>query len=239
MNISRMILAASAAALLFAGHAYAADAVVAVDDTPTTYNWSGLYVLGNVGYGSGHSDYEHQNVNNFGGTGGTYENSGNGFEGGGAVGYNLAFTNGFVVGIEGAVRTGANLDDGGEFEIYHNTTFTDPKIVYNVTGKVGYAMGSFLPYAKAGWAGGTIEARQDYHPGGTPTTWSDKKFANGFVIGGGVDYAVTDNFFVGAEYNYTQFGKVSFSGVDSFGKETDISGKFREHTFLVHAGYKF
>jgi outer membrane immunogenic protein len=237
MKISGLL---AGAVLLMAGHAYAADAVVSEPPVVAqTYNWSGLYVLGTGGYGWGESDHEHQNVNTFGGPGGTYSDSGHSFVGGVGVGYNFAFTNGIVLGVEGQLRSGMKMDDGGEFEIYHNSTTTKSKYVATIAGRLGYAVDSFLPYVKAGWAGADVESTQDYHPGGTPTTWSDSKFMNGFVVGAGVDYAVTDNIFVGVEYNYIDFGKKTFSGLDSNGTLTEISGKLREQTVMARIGMKF
>jgi outer membrane immunogenic protein len=239
MSMRNFGLAMAAMALLSAGHAYAADAVVEQPVVATTYDWSGFYVLGEGGYGWGNSDHEHLNVNTFGGPGGTYSNDGNGFVGGVAVGYNVAFTNGFVVGIEAALRSGQKLDDGGEFEIYNNSTTTKSKYVASVAGRAGYAFGSFLPYVKAGWAGADVESTQNYHPGGTPTTWSDSKFMNGYVVGAGLDYAVTDNIFVGVEYAYMNFGKKTFNGLDSNGTLTQISGNLREQSVMARIGMKF
>lgn len=243
----KTILFSGAVALaLLTGNAFAADAVVIdrsseVPVVQTVHDWSGAYIKGSAGYGWGKSDHEHQNVNTFGGPGGTYGNSGNGFVGGGAVGYNVQLPNKVVLGVEGAIRSGQNMDDGGKWEIYHNSTSTKSRYVTSVTGKVGYAAGRWLPYVKGGWAGANVVSGQDYHPGGgiAPTTWHDGQFLSGYTVGVGVDYAVTDKMFVGLEYDFTDFGKHTFSGNDSNGNPTKISGNLRDHTIMASVGFKF
>jgi outer membrane immunogenic protein len=246
MRYTKSLLAIASILALASTSAVAADAVIenapvpVASDYDQTFNWSGAYIVGLAGYGSSNTDYTHKNVNNFGGPGGTYKNDGDGFIGGIAAGYNFAFDNGFVVGVEGSIRSGTKQDDGGKWEIYHNSTKTDTKFVGTVTGRVGYAFDNWLIYGKAGWAGASIEASQSYHPAGVAaTTWSDKKFANGYVVGAGVDVALTKNIFAGVEYNYSNFGSVSFSGNDSTGKLTKISGKMDDHSVNFRIGFKF
>ncbi|MDD9330812.1 MAG: porin, partial [Bartonella sp.] len=39
----------------------------------------------------------------------------------------------------------------------------------------------------------------------------NSKIVGGYIIGGGLDFAITDNFILRAEYNYSDFGKKDIS----------------------------
>src|SRR5690554_1596999 len=91
----------------------ASDLILDVDSVPeievaSTISWSGLYGVGLLGYGWSNGNLEHQNVNTFGGPGGTYSHSGDDFIFGGAIGYNHQFDNNIVLGIEAGIRSASN-----------------------------------------------------------------------------------------------------------------------------------
>jgi len=105
-------------------------------------------------------------------------------------------------------------------------------------GRAGWAVGGFLPYAFAGVAVGhanvnvaaTIYGEQNPPTGGglcsaaatppcTPYSFSGTAGKNGewlygFTVGGGLDFAVTPNFFLRAEYEYVQFAPISSLIID-------------------------
>lgn len=236
----KSVLLGALMALCWAAPVYAADAVV-VDQPPEAAapspNWSGAYIQGILGYESLKGDFEHQNVNNFGGPGGTYSNDGNGFIGGVAAGYNYEFSNNLVVGAELGIRSGTKADDGGEWAKYNN--YTASKLSYLVTAKavIGYDAGKFMPYVTGGYAGGKVEASQLYTP--QNLTWSDSEFRSGYVVGAGAKVRITDHWFAGVEYNYVDLGKASFGGNDSSGRLTQIDGKFKSNSVFATIGYKF
>ena len=98
-----------------------------------------------------------------------------------------------------------------------------------IRGRVGWILGNFLPYGFAGLAVGraninvtaTVQGEQNPPTGGgacslsnsppcTPFFFSDSVGHNpawlyGFTVGGGLDIALTQHFFVRAEYEFIQF----------------------------------
>lgn len=232
-------------ACIVAGIACAADAII--EDAPVpvvfvddTTNWTGAYIAGVAGYESADATLEHQNINNFGGPGGEYWHDGDGFVGGVEAGYDYQFANNIVLGAAVGIRSGTDIDDGGEWAIYYNGTDSEIEYVLVAKARLGYAVGDFLPYITGGWAGGNVKTSQDYSPPNQPsTTWQDEQFASGYVVGAGLDYRVTEHIFVGVEYNYTDLGEVSFSAADSTGRPTEIDADLDSHSVLAKIGVRF
>jgi outer membrane immunogenic protein len=179
------------AAIMLAGPALAADLprysepAAPAYAPPAAFNWTGFYAGANIGYGWG--DFRTT------GAGVARLNDGNGFGGGVQVGYNMQYDP-LVVGIEGEIGY-ANVTD----------EFAGAKATLgwrgSVTPRVGYAFDRFLPYIKAGFAGGNVEIK-DSVLGGT-----DSATAWGWTAGVGAEYAVTNNVSIRAEYNYTDLGR--------------------------------
>lgn len=84
--------------------------------------------------------------------------------------------------------------------------------------KVGAALGRTLLYG----TGGVAYVRGDN---------SDSKA--GYVVGAGVDYAVTDNMFVGAEYDFNHFSNVDSDMVPGVSSDIDV------HEVTARVGWKF
>ncbi len=60
----------------------------------------------------------------------------------------------------------------------------------------------------------------------------EKKTMVGYTLGGGVDFAMTDNVIVRAEYRYSDFGKKKF-GYDK------VEMSYKTNDFRVGVAYKF
>jgi outer membrane immunogenic protein len=83
--------------------------------------------------------------------------------------------------------------------------------VFRARGRVGYAMGSFLPFVAGGVS--VTKATLDLsvsspnfpHPGMTIYTVGASRTLPGFNIGAGVDWAVTQNIILRAEYIYDRY----------------------------------
>jgi outer membrane immunogenic protein len=195
-----LILASTA--MILAAPAFAADlAPRAVEPAapayiaPAAFSWTGFYVGANAGYGfSGKFE-------------GTPADGGDGFTVGGQAGYNYQF-NPIVVGIEGEIDY-ADIKD--RFDGFKG----DLNWRGSVTPRLGFAIDRFMPYIKGGFAFGDVEFSD---PAG-----NDDQVLTGWTVGGGAEYAVTDNVTVRAEYNYTDLGKDSYT--------TPVVGTFK-------AGYK-
>jgi outer membrane immunogenic protein len=208
----KKILIASIAAAAFCG----APAIAA--DMPTkgpvykaapapVFNWTGFYAGIEGGGGWGH---EHWNDNTAPG-GGNLNFKPDGGVFGGQVGYRWQ-ANQFVFGIEG---TGAWADLMSQ--TVASGAFTEKfkvKSLYTVTGQVGWAMDRSLAYVKGGWAGAPTNVFFN-EPG--ILTGSRSQDANGWTIGGGLDYAVSPNWILGVEYDHFNLKYGAFTTPTSIG----------------------
>jgi outer membrane immunogenic protein len=216
MTSSKFIAALAFAAALGVGVASAADlgarpytkAPVYAD---ALYNWSGFYVGGHVGGSSTNQSWTNvANTTAFGdlGPGDGFRQRGTGVFGGGQMGYNWQAGN-YLFGLEGTAsamdnrgtvlnRTfGVELDD--QFSWRSNWMAT-------VTGRIGYAVTNNLFYAKGGYAGVNNQLSVvDANPNPSTGSGSRTQWHNGWTIGAGWEYALTQNWIVGLEYDYSAF----------------------------------
>lgn len=149
------------------------------------FTWTGFYVGANAGYAWG-------NVNADG-----FANIGDidGFIGGGQVGYNYQMGQ-FVLGLEADIQ-GADLSSGDN--LFGARVKTD--YFGTVRARVGFAYDRFLPYITGGWAYGNVKT--DIVGFGS----SDNSHTGGWAVGGGLEYAFTNNLIGGVEYLYVDLGE--------------------------------
>lgn len=217
--------------------ARAADVVV--QEAAPIYNWSGVYVGAQVGYAWGKSPFRNQ-------TGGYVEQTDydpDGFLGGFYVGYNQQLSNNLVLGVDADINF-ANLKGGGNG--YTRDALTAPwiddsvdtsaRMRWNgaVRARVGYAMDRFMPYLAGGVSFG--ELKFDLFDLGGSTIFSEKASMTGWNIGGGVDYSVTDNLILRAEYRYTDFGSKTFHDL---WYEDEAKIKLKTNDIRLGIAYKF
>jgi outer membrane immunogenic protein len=191
MNRLLLSLAAGTAAVALSTSAFAADLPVYQAEpayvAPVAYDWTGLYVGVQGGYGFGDSD-------------GSLEPEG--FLIGGTIGYNQQFDQ-FVAGIEADLAY-SDIDDstgfrgGADFDLDYLAT---------VRGRLGYAWDRTLVFATGGLAFGETDVRVDGQG-------SDSDTAVGYVLGAGVEHAFTDNWSAKVEYNWVDLGDVEAPGGD-------------------------
>jgi opacity protein-like surface antigen len=93
-------------------------------------------------------------------------------------------------------------------------------------GRIGYVFSSFLAYAKVGF-----EGRSKINTFGTAGSLS----RDGILLGGGGDYAITQNVFLRAEYTYNFGSRKKFA--EDGGSTLNIRTPTK--TILIGAGYKF
>ena len=218
--MKKLLLALSLS--LLASSAYAADAIIA--EAAPVFSWTGGYIGLQAGYAWGNG-----NVDQIGGPG-FIDTDPDGFLGGVYGGYNYQMSNNIVIGAELDVVY-ANVDGSGQ-------VFLAPGVPAGVSAteelnwsgaarlRLGYAADRFLPYIAGGVAFGDIDISNDNGPGSFGDTFT------GWTIGVGLDYAMTDNLLLRAEYRYTDFGSESF---EDFGSEVDL--KTNEVRFGI--AYKF
>ena len=192
-----LLASVAALGLVAAGAASAADLpsrkgpVAAPVYMPPAFSWTGFYVGANAGYGWG-------NVNANG-----WANVGDldGFVGGGQVGYNYQMGQ-FVVGLEADLQA-ADLSSG------NNLGLINVKTDYfgTVRARVGVAFDRFMPYITGGWAYGNVKTSI---PGIGFS--SDRSHTGGYAVGGGLEYAFTNNIIAGVEYLYVDLGEKNILG---------------------------
>jgi outer membrane immunogenic protein len=193
--INKLLLSTVALAAL-AGTAYAADLPsrqappVYVPPPLPVFTWTGIYIGGQVGYEFG------KDSNGFG-----QSSSTNGVIGGAHIGYNYQFpASNFVVGLEGDVEgSGAKATTA----YLAGPSYYNESIQGSVRGRLGYAVDRALFYATGGAAFGSIQNNY-FGAAGSEDSLSHTRV--GYTVGGGVEYAIDNNWSIRAEYRYTDFG---------------------------------
>lgn len=118
-----------------------------------------------------------------------------GFVIGGYAGYNVQFDNSpIVVGIE----TDFNYAD---IDGKKNGTKVSSDFNGATRARIGYAFDRFLVYGAGGLAYSDRELK---------IVGKDSKTAVGYTVGGGIEYAATDNVSVRAEYRFSDYGRDTF-----------------------------
>ncbi|MFZ3307801.1 MAG: outer membrane protein [Xanthobacteraceae bacterium] len=169
--------------------------VAPVAYAPPVYNWSGFYIGGHIGGGFENSSW----TDPFGGANNTFNNSG--FLGGAQIGVNTQF-NWLVVGLEGDFSWTSDIKGSGTDSIGDAIT-TSPQWTSTVTGRVGAAFDRLLVYGKGGVAFADDKSTfTDFTGAGSTDTMTRV----GWTAGAGLEYALTNNWSVRAEYDYLGFG---------------------------------
>lgn len=237
----RKTLLATVGAFALTGSALAADLPmrapppVYIPPVPI-FSWTGIYVGGQVGYGWGT-----QKANLALPDGSILYNSysAEGVIGGAHVGYNYQI-NQWVLGLEGSVdgtsisksftpATETRFFPGGGV----SGTSSSP-VQGSIRGRVGIAWDRALIYATGGAAFGGFNASYS-----TPLGYSSLSSTRvGWTVGGGIEYAVTNNWSVRAEYRYSDFGSYT-NFPASFGLPIAVSRHFTQNQVQVGFSYKF
>ncbi len=237
------ILLSTVALGALAGTAFAADLpsrrrppVYIAPPALPVFTWTGLYVGGQVGYEFGHSNALASSRTGLGLAAAGV--SPNGVVGGAHVGYNfstqsLGFGNfgnfggfgggGLVLGVEGDVD-GSNYKSN--YLIGAIGDASRQNIQGSVRGRLGVAFDRVLVYGTGGVAFGDLS--NTYAFNGLNASLSHTRV--GYTVGGGVEYAISNNWSLRGEYRYTDFGSFSDSigGVNVRHHETDnrVQGGF-------------
>lgn len=204
------------------------------------YDWSGLYLGAQTGYGWGSKNWLSLTPDR------SYDVSG--WLGGGQIGFN-AQTGRVVLGVE-AEGLWTNIDGDSTFDIFTTSLALSSRVrwIGMVTGRVGFAhWDRWLPYLKAGVA--FAEERHDQtniSPGFSVSTVSapGKQFRDGWVVGGGAEYAFAGNWSARIEYNYIDFGKrtdqvIAIQNVGGVLQNVGLTPEIRQHLQLVKFGLNY
>ena len=242
--MKKFLLAATALTAL-AGPALAADLAVRAPapyaPAPAAYvpafTWTGFYVGANAG-GAVSSDITSTTVFDPSVGGGVDKASvrAGGFAVGGTLGYNYQIYQNFVIGVEGDIGYAdiqAKSTTSG-FGFSSTDRIGVDGYLGTIRGRIGYAMGQWLFYGTGGYAfadGRAVSTATS--PFGTVSS-SASRDLQGYVVGGGVEYAMTPNLSVKGEYLYMDFDKqrvVSPLSVTSVSQDA--------HLLKIGVNYKF
>ena len=105
----------------------------------------------------------------------------------------------------------------------------------SIRGRVGYAFDRALIYATGGIAFGGVSSSLT-----TPTTFDTMPNTRvGWTVGRGLEYAVTDNWSIRAEYRYTDFGRTLMHPTAGANSGSFINRHFVENRVQAGFSYKF
>ena len=206
------------------------------------YNWTGFYIGANLG-GAWASGTLTDNV-----TGASITGNHAGVIGGGTFGYNWQFAPNWVVGIEG-------MFDGTSISKTTSTvngTYAGLPVslqgsantnwLSTVAARIGFAENNWLFYAKGGggWANNTASvtgAVLTNNVGWVGGTLSASNTTAGWLAGVGIEYALTQNWTVKAEYDY--LGLEHYTATTAFAPGDSINVARNINLFTVGVNYKF
>ena len=173
------------------------------------YNWSGFYF--GVHAGGAWSETEWSGPANFYGVN-RFSIEPSGFIGGGHLGVQHQWGN-FVAGVE-VSYDGSTAKDRivGPVPAFPQDTFTTRvNDLLMVVGRVGYAQGNWMVYAKGGYANGDVDVSGLSGAPVAGVTFKDGDRLNGWTVGGGWEWMVRRNVTLGLEYNFVQLNGEHFS----------------------------
>ncbi|MGB6535201.1 MAG: outer membrane protein [Xanthobacteraceae bacterium] len=231
----KRMLFAGAVALVATTPAFAADLIPPPGPPPQApatyvptiapiYNWGGIYVGLNGGYGFGDSNW------------GAPASTGNFDVDGGLFGATLGFNyqvGSFVFGVEGD-GDWTDIKGSAGAAVCPGTCQTSNEWLATLRGRVGYAIDRVLVYGTAGGAGGNIKGTLTT-PVGTVSSDSSEF---GWTAGAGVEFAITENLTAKVEYLFVDLSNGSLScSVAVCGATTSVPVSF--DSSLIRAGLNF
>ena len=168
---------------------------------------------------------------------------------GGHIGLNYQMGS-LVVGAEAQVLSGVRGSENAPFIpfvcgggpcLVRGTVDVQDTVLFK--GRLGMAFDRWLPYVTGGIVSGDIKSRfRDFNFNGGIPVVGDRERHSGWVIGGGIDYALTRNWILGVEYQHIEFDDGLHQGFNNFGGTVAI----RDHlvnadvdTIMARMSYKF
>src|ERR1700724_1297419 len=266
--MSRRILLASAGAMVLAGRAFAADLPSRAPPPvflppPPVFTWTGVYLGGQIGYAWANDPSDvvfsappppppppapppprrpppPPPTASPPSIGNPFGYSPQGVIGGAHIGYNLQIQQ-WVIGLEGSVD-GTSLSRSVFEPVSGFTVGTRSDVQGSIRGRAGIAFDRVLLYATGGVAFASITDNYTDTTGaitGSPGASSSfSKTRVGWTVGGGLEYAVTNNWSLRAEYRYSDFGRYTDFPFTAFTAELEI---VRHHLTenQVQAGFSY
>src|ERR1700739_958524 len=225
----RKLLLGAVACVVFAAPAFAADlpartyTKAPVYRAPEAiYNWTGFYIGGHVGAAfPGNSSLEGSDARFMGGVQG---------------GFDYQFSNNWVLGAEAQYSWLTGNSNNGVLFPGGTLVTANPNQLGSVTGRLGYAFGPTLLYAKGGYAWRGADDIGVSVCGAPAAFTTDAHQRNGWTVGAGLEYMFAPNWSVKGEYQYYNFGSTTFTS----GPAPIVGARFRddEHTVKLGINYR-
>jgi len=238
--MNKFVIVAVTAAALSGAPALAADMAVKAPLSPAPYSWTGFYVGGSLGAAVAMGA-----VNDLSGS--LYDP--------GSIGHDVSL--GAIIGANiGYNFQSGNLVYGVEADISYNTARSDVGI-YNVTpddhlrstsnglgtvrARVGYSFDKALLFVTGGLALSNINVSATGNFGPTDFgTAGVSGWQTGWIVGAGLEYAITRNWTVRVEGDYVDFGSRT-AWTTSSATLTPMGFQFHDQELIARTGvnYKF
>ncbi len=210
----KYIVAAALVALGASGssmEALAADLAVRKAPPPVytpvapAWSWTGFYIGGHAGYGGDRFDYPFE-VTPGPLVAGRFNITSGGFFGGGQAGFNWQFGQ-FVLGVETDIAT-SDIRGRLAFDLtapvgFNITGQSHLNYFGTVRGRLGLAWDKALFYVTGGWAYGEVTSSGNIGAAAVSTTYNK----DGYAVGAGIEYALSNWISVKSEYMYLDLGR--------------------------------
>jgi opacity protein-like surface antigen len=214
--------------------------------SPASYNWTGVYVGGQVGGGWGQTGWNSATgsfgsnaTNMFAG-----EGTANGFAVGAQVSANYQI-GAWVTGVE-ADANWADLDGNAKCATSEKTSegnigftcHTRIDALGTLTGRLGLTFGNLLVYGKGG-AAWDSERHQASSGASGPTTlvFSGDDTRWGWTVGLGLEYAFTPAWTGKVEYDYLNFANKAVAFNDGLGNSSSVG--LSQNVNIVKMGFNY
>ena len=231
--MKKLLLVGTALTVLFGGSALAADLRrPAYTPPPPVFSWTGFYIGGNLG-----GAWARGSVNDsLFGLSASSDRSG--FIGGGQVGVNYQFSN-IVLGAEwdfdwtslDATGNGRFVPGVGTLQGSANTRW-----ISTLAARFGVVLNNgVLLYGKAG--GAWVDNNATITNLNTGASISASNRNSGWVVGGGVEWAIAGNWSAKLEYDFVQLDDLTFGPGPFLGNTFTASREIQ--MFKVGLNYRF
>ena len=212
--------------------------------SPPPANWTGFYLGGNFGSGTGR---DRTTITSVGlPAPETFNLAPDGILGGVQAGYNWQAAN-WVFGLEADIQASSQRDNRTcvvSCSALASAAF-DAKLPWFGTarGRIGYSVGSTLFYATGGYAYGQVKTNTAGISGGVPFTNSVSSTNSGYAVGGGIETPFTflglfgPNWTTKAEYLYVDLGRAT--NTVALPVASTATTRVQEHIFRTGISYHF
>jgi outer membrane immunogenic protein len=212
--------------------------VVQAASAAPPYNWTGIYVGGNIGEALATNCYVYQSASNFNFDDGCKTN--NGGLGGGQIGFNWQ-TGTWVFGVEGSGDWASLKGEDQGTHFTGDTINSSMKAIYMATARAGYALDRSLYYVK----GGAAFVHSDYWRSSAGIAYGSpaSETRTGWTVGAGWEYGILPNLSAALEYDYigggTKSVTLNYNGSCLGGAPCNQDVKQSIHMVTLRVNYRF